>query len=177
MRETFNPHGRRLTIRVFARRIAGLCIQDLRAQLQRALQNRRQNQCVSARTTPSGNYHISDVNELGWKACRALLHVLGSGRDGHGLGANFSFDHRGIRNPPPRGKDAKHLGCVPRRAACSRQGGQWRQGLCVPSTRQHGFPGVSPYSGQKFSPGQRKRGRYVDSTTGSWRRPGSLGRV
>ena len=47
LRAAFNPRGRRLTIRVFARRIAPLSIQELRSRLQRAL-NRRANQCSPA---------------------------------------------------------------------------------------------------------------------------------
>lgn len=179
MRDVFHPRGRRLTLRIFARRIAPLRMSDLRAQLERGLQNRRQNQCVASRSTPSGRYHIGDINELGWKTCRALVHVLGRGRDGHGLGANFRFDYRQLRIPPRRGADAKHFGCVTGRSACRRRGGELRQGLCVPSRRQNGFPGVSPYTGQKLRTGRRVRGQYVRSSTGSgsWRRPGPLRHV
>lgn len=179
MRHVFHPRGRRLTLRVFARRIAPLRISDLRGQLQRGLQNRRPNRCVTSRSTPSGRYHIGDINEMGWKACRALIHVMGRGRDGHGLGANFTFDFHQLRNPPKRGEDAKHFACVTAASSCRRRGGEWRQGLCVPSRRQNGFPGVTPYSGQKLRTGQRVRGQYVRSRkgSGSWRRPGPLRRV
>ena len=176
LRRTFNPNARRLTIRVFARRITPLTIQQLRSKLQRALQNERTNECVQSLTY--GRYHVKDVNEMGWKACRALVHTLARGRDGHGLGAGFVFDYRQLRNPPARGHEAKYVGCIKSKEDCVRANGVWSDGLCMPRTDQRGFEGVSPYSGQRRRLGQRVRGQYAVSPAGKrWRRPGALHRL
>ena len=176
LRQTFSPRARVLTIRVFARRIAPMTIEQLRSKLQRALQNERSNQCVPSSTY--GRYHVRDVNDRGWRACRALVHTLARGRDGHGLGAGFAFDYTRLRNPPARGEEAKHVGCVRTRRACIRAGGVWHDGLCMPPSHQRGFEGVSPHSGQRLRHGQRRRGDYATSPGGErWRRPGRLTRL
>ena len=176
LRRTFSPQSRRLTIRVFARRIAPLSVEELRAKLQRALQNRRANECVA--DSSSAQYHVRDVNMYGFKACRALIHALAKGRDGHGLGANFRVDYRRLQNPRRR-EDAAYMSCLSRRA-CGLAGGVWADRLCLPSPGQRGFEGVGPYSGQKKlrSSRERVRGQYAVARSGEqWRRPGPLRRV
>ena len=61
LRDAFNPRARELTIRVLARRIAPLSIDQLKSRLQRALQNEHANECVNSRTY--GRYHVRDMNE------------------------------------------------------------------------------------------------------------------
>lgn len=169
LRRVFSPRARRLTIRVFARRIAPLDVPTLRSKLQHALQNRRANQCVDG-------YHVRDVNLQGWKACRALIATLARGRDaGHALGAAFRFDHRGLRNPPSRGTAAATVGCIRNPRACRAAGGTFSRRLCHPPAEQRGFEGVSPFAGQRLRRGQRPRGQYVATADGArWRRPGAL---
>lgn len=177
LRATFSPRAAQLTIRVFARRIAPLTIEQLRSKLQRALQNERGNQCVPS--AKHGRYHVRDVNDRGWRAMRALVHALANGRDGHGLGAQFAFDHTRLRNPPARGEQAAHVGCVRTRRGCLRAGGAWSNGLCMPTANESGFEGVAPYSGQRRRRGQTVRGDYVVSpvTGARWRRPRSMARL
>ena len=176
LRRTFNPNARSLTIRMFARRIAPLSIEQLRSKLQRALQNERPNQCVPSGAY--GRYHVKDINDMGWRACRALVHTLARGRDGYGMGAGFAFDYRRLRNPPTRGQEAKHVGCIKSKEDCARSNGVWSDGLCMPADNQRGFEGVNPYSGQRRRHGQRVRGQYAVSPAGSrWRRPSRLPRL
>lgn len=174
LRRMFSPRSRRLTIRVFARRISPLSFEELRSKLQRALQNHRANECVES----SGRkYHVRDINLYGFKACRALIHTLAKGRDGYGMGVNFSFDYKRIRNPPTRTVDATYMSCLSRRT-CRLAGGVWADDLCSPSIGQRGFEGVAPYSGQQLRRRQRVRGQYATTPNGAqWRRPGSLRRL
>jgi hypothetical protein len=104
--------------------------------LQRALQNRRGNQCVSPRsqTATHDSYHTGDVNRAGYEACAALLEHAG---------------HALPRTLPPQSPASKACGCLddctsdPRCITA-------RDGACVPRAHNaRGFVGVDTHPDQR----------------------------
>ena len=179
LRRTLSPNTRELTVRMFAHRIRRMDTARLKRTLQRALQNNRNNMCVTSHPRRP-DYHVSDYNVRGCNALFSLIRVLHSGQDGHGLGHNFAFDITRIRMPPYREDDSKTLPCLSR-GRCRRAGGVFSDGLCQPTNRVRGFDGVSPFSGQRRNAGspQPSRGRYARHPDGNtkWRRPGHMRKV
>lgn len=172
-----------LTIRRFSQKIVNMSINTLKYKLQTALQNRRNNQCIS-----DGNklYHVPDFNEKGYEAMINLIKVMDKNLDGYGLGTRFSFDSRLLRKPPKRQDES--VSCHVRNA-CNNLG-TWTDNLCTPTRgRARGFPGVFPYSGQKTYKRSRnhaigslhnsiKRGRYARKSRNIyWRRPGRISKI
>ena len=176
LRRIFASGAQTLTIRSFARRIERLTLDTLRFRLQRALQNRRNNQCV--RSNGQALYHVPDYNYKGYEILLALIKVLARNGDGHGLGNRFNFDARQLRMPTRRDPASKTVPCVSNTRSCRRNGGRWSQGLCHPPSATRGFPGVQGYSGQKRSlrSTDTLRGNYVRTPNSqtSWRRPGRM---
>lgn len=175
----FAQNSRNLTIRGFARRIQNMSANTLIRKLQEALQNKRNNQCVQSDTGRYGYYHVSDYNLKGWESMISLIKVLNNGRDGHGLGNNFSFDARQLRMPRRRDESTKYASCLTPRQ-CRRSNNVYHNGLCQPQTNRIGFQGVSPYGGQKIkSNNNRRRGNYSSSPNGRylWRHSGRMRKV
>ena len=168
-----------LSIQRFATRIQNLNLQSLKERLQKALQNKRNNQCVSTyRGGPE--YHVADVNEKGYEAMVALIRILAQNRDGYNLGAGFHFDGTRLRKPRRRDDDTKFVPCLSRRS-CNRRNYAFRNGVCIPRSRSNGFIGVGRHTGQKITPHSRnlsRRGTYTQRSNGvSWRKPGRLRKI
>ena len=176
MKREFAPNRASFTLRMFASRIQSLTHQQIAHRLQRALQNRRNNQCVPTQspTTNNGMYHVADYNLHGYKAIVSLVQVMASHRDGHNLGRNFTFDARRLR-ATHRDHDSKYVPCMSR-ARCT---GIWYDRMCQPSAQTRGFPGVAGRTGQKFASNKLRRGQYAKSPQGgrTWRRPRRMVKV
>lgn len=178
---------RRLTIQGFAGKIRNLSIDRLQHKIMKALQNRRNNQCVGR---DGALYHVQDVNQKGYEMIVALIKTLDRGYDGHGLGANFAFDSSHLTTMR-RTNDTKHIPCISNRRDCRRANGTWKQNTCLPSNHARGFPGVHPHSGQKTHASRNnsyrlgsnqnslRRGSYIQSNQSpiSWRIPGAMRRL
>ena len=172
-----------LTIRRFSQKIFNMSINTLKHKLQKALQNRRNNQCIRNGTNL---YHVPDFNEKGYEVMINLIKVMDRNLDGYGLGNRFTFDSRLLRKPPKR--QDQSVSCKARNTCNNR--GIWINNLCIPTnSRTRGFPGVFPYSGQKTYKRSRnnalgsihnsiRRGQYVnDSRNVYWRKPGRMPKI
>lgn len=168
-----------LSIQRFATRIQNLNLQSLKERLQKALQNKRNNQCVS-KYRGGPEYHVADVNEKGYEAMVALIRILAQNRDGYNLGAGFRFDGTRLRKPRRRDDDTKFVPCLSRRS-CNRRNYAFRNGVCIPRSRSNGFIGVGRHTGQKITRHSRnltRRGTYTQRSNGvSWRKPGRLSKI
>jgi len=185
LKREFAPTSQRLTIRMFSNRIKNLSIEALKKKLQKSLQNRRNNQCVASNNTAF--YHVADFNEKGYEILISLIKVLDKNGDGYNMGNGFRFNANELKKPTKRSDDTKYMSCLSR-VQCRRNGGNWSQGVCIPSNDRTGFPGVSPHSGQKTRSriqshrlgsfnNSIRRGQYVRSGRYLWRRPGSMQHV
>lgn len=176
MTREFAPTRRRLTIRTFASRISPMSLDVLKSRVQRSLQNERKNQCVPS--TQGKTYHVADFNTKGYEAILTLIRVLARNEDGYNLGRRFQFDGSRLRMPPQRTDNTKFIACHRTRSRCRRNSGVWADGQCHPRGRARGFPGVSPYSGQRYDRRRIMHGQYSrKSKTERWRRPGRLNKV
>ena len=107
-------------------------------KMERALQNKRGNQCVSKRTRRSRSltYHNQDINQFGWEAMVTLLdHARNNGGTRYGTI---------LKRQPRRGSGSKTCGC---RLRCDGPCVRIGNGDCVPR-RGNGFMGVSPHPNQ-----------------------------
>ena len=175
----FARNNASLSIQRFATRIQNMNLQTLKERLQKALQNKRNNQCVS-KYRGGPKYHVADVNEKGYEAMIALIRILAQNRDGYNLGAGFRFDGTRLRKPRRRDDDTKFVPCLSRRN-CNRSNRTFRNGVCTPRSRSTGFIGVGRHSGQKLtrhSGNMIRSGNYTRPSNGvSWRKPGRLRKV
>lgn len=183
LKRTFAPNLNNLSIRTFSNKIKRLTLSELKTKLQSALQNKRNNQCINDKMF---KYHVPDYNRKGYEAMINLIKVLARNEDGYRLGNNFSFNANQLRMPPARSDDTKFVSCLSRQT-CRRNGGNWNNGMCHPSSNSQGFSGIHPYSGQKTKPRNSRhkigsinnsirRGRYVNSPNSQimWRKPGKM---
>lgn len=177
----FAPNRQSLTIRRFATKIQNMSIDQLKFRLQKALQNKRNNQCIQSN---GYMYHVPDFNTKGYEMMINLIKVLSRNENNFGFRHRFTFNARELRKPST--VSTSNLTCLSRRS-CPR--GRWRDGLCQPDNRAHGFPGVHPFSGQKTyarhenrqlgsSHNSIRRGRYAQgSGSVMWRRPGKMRKI
>lgn len=112
--------------------------------LQRALQNRRANQCVPHSPRASPRYHAGDVNEHGFEAVAAVLDEARRRR----LVPNLRYASP-LPRPRRRSAASRECGCRPR-AECRGRCRLTSDGTaCVPAdNRVRGFPGVPPHPDQ-----------------------------
>lgn len=182
IRREFTTNVRSLSIRGFASSVQNMSLDTLQRRLQKALQNARNNQCVSSRR-PYRSYHVPDVNKLGYAAMIGLVKTIGAGNDGgHNLGRNWRLDASRLRLPRERSNGSKYLSCIKTRTACQNRGGVFVNRMCQPQPGDEGFPGVRPHAGQKVATRNNtnpRRGNYVQSANGAtqWRMPGALPKV
>lgn len=134
-----------LTIGDFWTATSRLTTPTLRRSLERALQNRRGNQCVATRIAGDDTdvYHTGDINQFGYEACITLL--------------DYQRARYHVRYGPlpsrlhTRSRGSKECGCRPS-DECNDGGlcSLTQDGLCIPRAHNtQGFVGVTPHPNQK----------------------------
>lgn len=130
--------------------------------LQRALQNKRGNQCVakSSRSPQNKGYHTRDINAFAYDACRTLVQFA------HRYGVHMAAGRSSLPGLKQRTEDSKKCGCRSR-AKCS---GTciYKDGACIPRGRKSvGFEGTDIHPGQRVnvrSPNAATRTRRAATT-------------
>lgn len=148
LRREFRISGPVFTIRRFASSIRNLRLDVLKERIGKALRNERRHQCVHR---PNRDPHfVAEINEKGHETLLSLIRVLGRGADGYNMGAGFRFDASRLRKPRRRDPETMYLPCLRSNSVqCTRRGGNYSRGHCMPGSRKVGYPGIRPSSAQK----------------------------
>ena len=160
-RALYRNHTRPLTIGEFVKGMRGLGSKRITQILNRALQNKRANQCVSpntATTRDERTYHTGDVNEHGYEV---LATILDYARQQRLFAAGLRF-----QDPLPRHKRrsaaSRNCGCRAR-TKCNGQC-TYVSKMCVPrDNRARGFHGSAYHPDQSVSAATDDDRRRIDN--------------